>query len=137
MRRDAAMSKLVARHCERSEGIQINADATGLLRRCAPRNDALPAVAALCLIALAAPALAAPRSIADCEKIQDANAYNGCLASFGPTRGQHGASYPGVASEGGGKASGRGAYRSQPRYGAQTSYGRGGRMRMEFTPGRR
>jgi hypothetical protein len=137
MRRDAAMTKLVARLCERSEAIQINADAAGLLRRCAPRNDALPAVAALCLVALAAPALAAPRSIADCEKIQEADAYNRCLASFGPTRGQHGASYPGVASEGSGKGSGRGAYRSQPRYGAQTSYGRGGRMRMEFTPGRR
>jgi len=92
---------------------------------------------AMLLGALAAPALAAPRSIADCEKIQDADAYNRCLAAFGPTRGQHGASYPGVASQGGGKASGRGAYRSQPRYGAQTSYGRGGRMRMEFTPGRR
>ncbi len=137
MRRDAAMTRLVARHCERSEAIQINADAAGLLRRCAPRYDALPAAIALYLIVLAVPSLAAPRSIADCERIQDADAYNRCLASFGPTRGQQGASYPGVASEGGGKASGRSAYRSQPRYGAQASSGRSGRMRMEFTPGRR
>lgn len=28
--------------------------------------------------------LAAPRSIADCEKIQATDAYNQCLASFGP-----------------------------------------------------
>ena len=85
------------------------------------------------------PALAAPRSIADCEKIQEADAYNRCLASFGPTRGQHGASYPGMASEGSHHAaSGGSAYRRAPRYGgAQVSYGRGGRKRMEFTPGRR
>ena len=36
------------------------------------------------------------------------------------------------------KASGRSAYRPRPRFGgAQLSSGRGGRMRMEFTPGRR
>lgn len=33
---------------------------------------------------LAPPALAAPRSIGDCEAIRDADAYNACLASFGP-----------------------------------------------------
>lgn len=33
---------------------------------------------------LAAPLAAAPRSIADCEKIQATDAYNQCLASFGP-----------------------------------------------------
>jgi hypothetical protein len=93
---------------------------------------------ALLLSVLALPALAAPRSIADCEKIQDADAYNRCLASFGPTRGQHGASYPGIASEGGHGGPGSGAYRPQSRFGgAQVSYGRGGRMRMEFTPARR
>jgi hypothetical protein len=87
---------------------------------------------------LAAPARAASQSIADCEKIENADAYNRCLASFGPTRGQHGATYPGVASEGGhsGKASGRGVHRS-PSRAARLSAGRGGRVRMEFTPGRR
>lgn len=80
---------------------------------------------------------AAPRSIADCEKIQEADAYNRCLASFGPVRGQHSSIYPGVAIEGG-KGKGAGSYRAAPRHsGAQLSQGRGGRVRMEFTPGRR
>ena len=34
-----------------------------------------------------APALAAPASIGDCESIKGADAYNYCLASFGPRRG--------------------------------------------------
>lgn len=137
MRRDAAVvSTMTSRHCERSKAIQHRQAAAELLRCSAPRNDAL--LVAAILSALTAPALAAPRSIADCEKIQEADAYNRCLAAFGPTRGQHGATYPGVASEGGGKGSGRGAYRPAPRYGgAQVSYGRGGRMHMEFTPSRR
>lgn len=133
MRRDA--EGMTERHCGQSEAIQSRGAAAGLLRRCSPRNDCL--AMALLLSMVAAPCVAAPRSIADCEKIQEADAYNRCLASFGPTRGQHGATYPGVASEGAGD-SGRGAYRSAPRYGgAQLSYGHSGRMRMEFTPGRR
>lgn len=88
---------------------------------------------------LTAPALAGPRKIDDCEAIKDANAYNLCLASFGPMRGQHGASYPGVASEGE-KGGGRAPKASSSRAGA-SGYGRGfhthGRIRMEFTPGRR
>lgn len=35
----------------------------------------------------AAPALSAPASIDECEKIKGADAYNYCLASFGPRRG--------------------------------------------------
>jgi hypothetical protein len=95
------------------------------------------------LLLLAGPAAAAPRSIADCEAIQAADAYNQCLASFGPMRGQHGANYPGMASEpdrGGGS---HGAARRQgPGFGrgfgagVAVSHGRGGRVRMEFTPGR-
>lgn len=34
-------------------------------------------------------ASAAPRSIKDCEKIKAADAYNRCLASFGPVAHQH------------------------------------------------
>jgi hypothetical protein len=34
-------------------------------------------------------AAAGPRSIADCEKIQAADAYNRCLASFGPVAAGH------------------------------------------------
>ena len=34
-------------------------------------------------------AFAAPASIADCESIKGVDAYNYCLASFGPRRGAH------------------------------------------------
>jgi hypothetical protein len=99
--------------------------------------------ATLAFLALATPAEAGPRSIDDCESIKDANAYNLCLASFGPMRGQHGATYPGAASEGekrGRSASGPGR-RPAPRLaapplprGARVSHGGNGRIRMEFTP---
>jgi hypothetical protein len=84
---------------------------------------------------LAEPAGAAPRSIDDCEAIKDPNAYNLCLASFGPVRGQHGANYPGVASEG----KKGGAHRAGRAHGHRgyVSRGQGGRVRMEFSPGRR
>ncbi len=36
------------------------------------------------LIVASATAFAAPHSIADCEQIQGSDAYNRCLASFGP-----------------------------------------------------
>ncbi|WP_424363463.1 hypothetical protein [Methylocystis parvus] len=95
---------------------------------------------------VATPAFAGPRSIDDCEAIKEANAYNLCLASFGPMRGQHGASYPGVASEGqkGGGAKNRASASAGARhatasggYGGAVSHTSGGRVRMEFTPGRR
>lgn len=123
-------------------------DAEGMSLRHLPQHEAVDrreahgltlAVAAF-LAGLVAPALAAPRSIDDCEAIKEADAYNRCLASFGPTRGERGATYPGVASEGGhsGKASGRSASRPASRSGrAEFWHGRGGRVRMEFTPGRR
>jgi hypothetical protein len=126
-------------HCEEQsdEAIQGRPHGSGLLR--SARNDVLVLAVTLFFAVLAVPGLAAPRSIADCEKIQDADAYNRCLASFGPTRGQHGATYPGMASEGGGSGKGSGrASRAASRFGGtQLSYGRGGRIRMEFTPGRR
>jgi hypothetical protein len=131
-----------SRHCERSEAIQRVEAVPGLPRRDAPRNDAriFGAVFFALSLLLATSALAAPRSIDDCEAIKEADAYNRCLASFGPMRGQHGATYPGVAAEGGhsGKASGRSASRPPSRSGAaRLSASRGGRVRMEFTPGRR
>ena len=58
-------------------------------------------LAALAALLVAAPAAAGPRTINDCEAIKDPGAYNLCLASFGPVRGQHGATCPGVATEGG------------------------------------
>lgn len=44
---------------------------------------ALAVVLAALLLSLT-PAAAAPRGISDCEKISEADAYNRCLASFGP-----------------------------------------------------
>jgi hypothetical protein len=50
---------------------------------------------------VAAPALsnAAPRSIDDCEKIQAADAYNQCLAVFGPLARVHGAAGDGADAD--------------------------------------
>ena len=81
---------------------------------------------------LVGPAAAAPRSIADCEAIKDADAYNRCLGSFGPVRGHRGATYPGLASEPPRGGSGHGAYRRGHSYSA--AHSRHGRVRMEFTP---
>jgi hypothetical protein len=100
---------------------------------------------------IAAPTSAEPRSIDDCEKIKEPEAYNLCLASFGPTRSQHNKTYPGVASEGD-KAvdktetatptavteSGRHARggRSHGRHHGWGGRSRKGRTRMEFRTGR-
>lgn len=117
---------------------------------------AAPLLLAFGSLFFGATAFAGPRSIDDCESIKDPSAYNLCLASFGPVRGQHGATYPGVASEGGKGAEkgdektagvaastrsrhggGRGRWRG--RYGGYSAHGArsaNGRVRMEFSPGR-
>ena len=56
----------------------------------------LTAVFAAALIAAPAQSNATPRSIDDCEKIQPADAYNQCLALFGPLARGHGAAGDGV-----------------------------------------
>jgi hypothetical protein len=56
----------------------------------------LTAVFAAALIAAPAQSNATPRSIDDCEKIQAADAYNQCLAAFGPLARGHGAAGDGV-----------------------------------------
>ena len=61
-----------------------------------------------CLLAGAA----AAASIDDCEKIKDAGAYNLCLASFGPKRGEHPRE---AAQPGGPEASVPPAQRQNPR----------------------
>ena len=113
-------------------------------------------VAAFAALGFCALAAAGPRKIDDCEAIKDPNAYNLCLASFGPVRGQHSATYPGVAAEGekglekgaekgavfapsgrsrhgGGRGNWRGRYGGYATHGARTA---NGRVRMEFSPGR-
>jgi hypothetical protein len=136
MRRDAEIT-CVVRHCEAqgAKAIRKTKRNSGL-RRFADGGALVLAAALL----LPAPAEAAPKSIADCEAIQEADAYNRCLASFGPMRGQRGAGYPGVATGGGkGGKGGSAAARRGGGFpaGAQVTRGRGGRVRMEFTPGRR
>lgn len=92
------------------------------------------------------PGEAAPRSIDDCEKIKEADAYNLCLAAFGPTRGQHNKTYPGIAGgssaaaataspETYGRRSGR-RWRADGAVHGTARLGHRGRVRMEFTPGR-
>ena len=44
----------------------------------------------LCPLPAAAQALEAPKSVSDCERIKNDMAYNQCLASFGPKRGERG-----------------------------------------------
>ncbi len=100
-------------------------------------------ILALALL-LSVPAAAAPRSIDECEKIQDPHAYNQCLASFGPTRGGGGARYTAPASEPPAAGAHTAARRTMTmrqrpaRMGGLGAVQTGsGRMRMEFTPGRR
>jgi hypothetical protein len=49
----------------------------------------LPSILVAAAIALAGSAAAEAGTIKDCEKIQAADAYNQCLASFGPVAHQH------------------------------------------------
>ena len=79
---------------------------------------------------------AGPRSIDNCEKIKEAEAYNLCLASFGPVRGQHNKTYPGLASDG--AASSSGTQSPISRRGASGRYklirSHFGRVRLELKP---
>jgi len=90
-------------------------------------------LAFLALFLAAAAAQAASRSLDDCEAIQAPHAYNECLASFGPMRGVRG-KYTAPASERGPGARRQG--RSGAVSGSVVRRGPGGRIRMEFTPGR-
>jgi hypothetical protein len=56
----------------------------------------LTAVFVAALVAVTAQSKAVPRSIDGCEKIQAADAYNQCLALFGPLARGHGAAGDGV-----------------------------------------
>jgi hypothetical protein len=49
----------------------------------------VPVLLALGFGAAASLLCAAPRTIKDCDKIQAADAYNQCLASFGPVAHEH------------------------------------------------
>jgi hypothetical protein len=59
----------------------------------------LTAVFVAALVAVPAQSKAVPRSIDGCEKIQAADAYNQCLALFGPLARGHGAAGEGVDAD--------------------------------------
>jgi hypothetical protein len=84
----------------------------------------------LCTTAFAVPSSAAPQTIEDCEKIEQADAYNRCLASFGPEAREHKLS-PNVPP-GAGNRPLRVYGRHHRVRSAEIERG-GGRQRMEFT----
>ena len=91
-------------------------------------------ILAVLALATAAPALAAPRSVNDCEEIKEAMAYNACLASFGPERVRHAGAASGDAAVRG-YAQTKAARRSPGLSGAGlVQQRRGGRVHVEFTP---
>lgn len=78
---------------------------------------------------VAGAATAGPRSIADCETIQAADAYNRCLASFGPSAGRRGRSF-------GADVSAEGDYSRPEHRSGMAEQGRKGRVRMVLEPPR-
>ncbi len=126
------------------------------------RSGHLHLAFALPLLLIAAPAAAEPKTINDCEAIQAADAYNQCLALFGPVAHEHALSAEPVGPTAGGRGRqahvahvGRGrwhaaartrgagksvhaASRHQTRVKAAVHTGPGGRKHMQFSvvPGR-
>ncbi|MEJ0049838.1 MAG: hypothetical protein WDN02_01235 [Methylovirgula sp.] len=81
----------------------------------------------------AAPLAAAPRTINDCEKIQAADAYNQCLASFGPVAHMHGmSSGPDAGGDEGGDAGGETGEAPVRHHGHRASGSHNGRVYMEL-----
>jgi membrane-bound lytic murein transglycosylase B len=85
---------------------------------------------AFCTTAFAVPSLAAPQSIEDCEKIEAADAYNNCLASFGPEAREHKLS-PNVPEGAGNRVHVYGRHHHRV-HSAEIERG-GGRQRMDFS----
>ncbi|WP_162561573.1 hypothetical protein [Methylosinus sp. C49] len=84
-----------------------------------------------CFAGFCSAAAAAPRNIGDCEQIQAADAYNRCLASFGPAahvRNAHSALSFAPEEQ---------VPQSAKRSAAWSERGHRGRLRMMFSPGGR
>lgn len=89
------------------------------------------------LVAGATGAAAGSRSIADCEMIQAADAYNRCLASFGPAASGGRGRISGVEPSSERDVRSHEYARSHRRgHGSFIEHGRRGRVRMVLTPGR-
>ncbi|MGO9007842.1 MAG: hypothetical protein ACLQIQ_03400 [Beijerinckiaceae bacterium] len=88
-------------------------------------------VAAIFPALIANSSAAAPRTIRDCEKIEAADAYNGCLAQFGPAAREHELKH--VAPQDG-SASHSLRWHHRRHWTRTISHGRhGARQRVEFT----
>lgn len=83
---------------------------------------AAPMLGLLGIALLALPLAAAPRSIRDCEKIQGADAYNQCLASFGPVAHMRGMGSAPGGGEGGGDEGGDSSDAAPPPHPSRHSY---------------
>ncbi len=86
-------------------------------------------------LSLAASAPAQARTLEDCEKIKDWHAYNTCLASFGPRRGQRSVNNQPLAAGPEGRVYGR-SWQAQRRAavvpGLNAQRVAGGRVRATF-----
>ena len=81
----------------------------------------------LCPLAATAQSPEAPRSVSDCERIKSDLAYNQCLASFGPKRGERT-----VGGAAGDEGDDRRAVRRSGRGGRSARRSRGGRQAAAF-----
>jgi hypothetical protein len=75
------------------------------------------------------------RTLADCEAIKDTHAYNLCLASFGPRRGQRALTGQPRAEGPGGRVHGRKATATRPVQGLAVQHISGGRVRASVDVG--
>jgi hypothetical protein len=96
---------------------------------------AVPVLALTGIGLFAAPLAAAPRSIADCEKIQSADAYNQCLASFGPVAHLHGSKGASGGDGDGGEGGEAGASRHPYSHHGSYRVRHHGRQHMEIEVG--
>ena len=90
---------------------------------------------ALALLVLIAVSPAAGAGVESCEKIKDADAYNNCLASYGPTAGAHpttGAPERADSFPRGRRKAEPSARTTAPKQGPQVTRKSNGRMRMEI-----
>jgi hypothetical protein len=90
---------------------------------------------ALALLAAVAASFAARAGVESCEKIKDADAYNNCLASYGPAAGAH----PTIRSPERADSFPRGRRKAEPsarttapKQGPRVTRKAHGRMRMEI-----
>ena len=98
------------------------------------KRAVLPAIAAMLLAAMT-PGPGVARTLDDCEKIKDWHAYNLCLSSFGPKRGQRSVTGQPQAEGPEGRVYGRKAAARRAPGGLNVQRIAGGRVRATFDVG--